>query len=134
MMKKINVVFVILLLLFCGGNEMFAQKAKAWVAPASSNSTVNPFKGDAKATAAGQKIFTQVCYVCHGLKGNGDGLGAASLNPKPANYLSPAIKAETDGNIFWKMTEGRGAMFSYKEVYSEKQRWSLVNYVRKLQK
>ncbi len=133
-MKKFNLGLVILILLFCSANEIFAQKAKPWVAPASSNGIENPYKSDVKAAGAGQKIFNQMCYICHGLQGKGDGAGGMSLNPKPANFLSAAIKAETDGNLFWKMTEGRGPMASYKDVYSDKQRWELVNYIRKLQK
>lgn len=132
-MKKFNLWLVTLLLLFCGANEIIAQ-TKSWVAPASSNGTENPFKGDVKATTAGQKIFNQMCYICHGLQGKGDGAGGMSLNPRPANFLSAAIKAETDGNLFWKMTVGRGPMISYAEIYSEKQRWQLVDYIRQLQK
>lgn len=132
-MKKFNLGLIILLLFLCGVNEMSAQKAKAWVAPKSSDTTVNPIKGNVKATAGGQKIFNQMCYICHGLQGKGDGAGGLSLNPKPANFLTSAIKAETDGNLFWKITEGKGGMASYKDVYSERQRWELVNYIRKLQ-
>ena len=133
-MKKINLSMAILLLLFFMANNVFAQKAKPWIAPESSNSTENPLKGDVKAAIAGQKIFNQMCYICHGLKGIGDGAGGMSLNPKPANFLLPGIKAETDGNLFWKLTVGRGPMLSYEQTYSEKQRWQLVNYIRQLQK
>lgn len=132
-MKKIKLCTVILLLLLFGANEISAQ-SKTWEVPASSKNPVNPLKNDDKATAGGQKIFNQVCYICHGMHGKGDGPGGASLNPKPADFLLSTIKEETDGNLFLKITEGRGPMAAYKDIYSERQRWELVNYIRKLQK
>jgi len=36
------------------------------------------------------------------------------LNPKPANYTTSAISAESDGSLFWKLSEGRGAMLAFK--------------------
>ena len=38
----------------------------------------------------------------------------------------------TDGGIFWKMREGRGAMPSFKKLLTGEERWHLVNYLRAL--
>jgi len=73
------------------------------------------------------------CSPCHGTSGRGDGPAAAALNPKPANYTTKAISAESDGALFWKLSEGRGAMVPFKSTYSEKQRWELITYIRTLQ-
>ena len=39
---------------------------------------------------------------------------------------------QTDGAIFWKLTEGKTPMPAWGETLSEEQRWSVVNYVRTL--
>jgi mono/diheme cytochrome c family protein len=36
----------------------------------------------------------------------------------------------TDGEIFWKIGEGRRPMPSFKKRLTDDQRWQLVNYVR----
>lgn len=43
--------------------------------------------------AQGQKLFAQRCVSCHGAQGYGDGVAAASLNPKPINFHDPKIMA-----------------------------------------
>jgi len=104
-----------------------------WVAPASAAAKKNPYAGNASAAAEGKKIFMMTCAPCHGNSGRGDGPAAAALNPKPANYTTKAISAESDGALFWKLSEGRGAMVAFKSTYSEKQRWELITYIRTLQ-
>jgi len=50
------------------------------------------------------------------------------LEKKPAD-LSTKVKAQTDGALFWKISEGRSPMVSWKSL-SETQRWELVNYIK----
>ena len=70
--------------------------------------------------------------ICHGQTGRGDGPGAAALEKKPAD-LGARIKAgETDGELFWKITEGRSPMLSWKGSLTETQRWEIVNYIKTL--
>ena len=110
----------------------FAENAP-WNAPASAAAKKNPFAGNAQAAASGKQIYMTTCSPCHGATGRGDGPAAAALNPKPANYTTRAIAAESDGSLFWKLSEGRGAMVPFKTAYSEKQRWELITYIRTLQ-
>ena len=124
------------LLVFCivvlgtTSNEAFGQTA--WKAPASAHSYKNPYAGKTAATAAGKTLYGQMCAICHGNKGKGDGLAGMSLKPRPANFKKDEIQAQTDGAIFWKMTEGRAPMASYKTTLTEEQRWQLVNFIRQL--
>jgi|GEM_PF-488848 len=105
-----------------------------WVAPKSADAVKNPLKGDDAATATGQQLFSTICFVCHGNQGKGDGINAASLAKKPANLTSAKVQRQSDGAIFWKISEGNPPMLTFKASLSEEQRWSLVNYVRKLGK
>src|SRR5579863_2230349 len=109
------------------------QMAK-FVAPASADALVNPLKGNAAATAEGKKIYAGNCAVCHGDKGQGDGAAAPGLSKPPADHSSAAVQKQSDGAIFWKISEGNNPMPAYKTVYSETQRWQLVNYIRTLSK
>lgn len=73
--------------------------------------------------------------LCHGEKGMGDGPGAKTIKVKPANFTDAKLLAlETDGSLFWKMSNGRGPMPSWKDDLSETERWQLVDYIRKLNK
>ena len=71
------------------------------------------------------------CVSCHGSKGKGDGPAAVALNPKPADWTSKRVQDMSDGEIFWKMTTGRGAMPSWRHL-PENDRWAVVRYIRTL--
>ena len=49
-------------------------------------------------------------------------------------FLSAENKLDPDGAIFWKITNGRPPMASYKLALKDSQRWQLVNYIRELGK
>jgi mono/diheme cytochrome c family protein len=106
-----------------------------WKAPAEAKNTKNPTnKGDAKVVSEGKKLAEQNCVTCHGNSGKGDGPAAAALPPpKPADWTAAKVAAESDGEIFWKISNGRGAMPPWKHL-PENQRWALVDYIRSLQK
>ena len=100
-----------------------------WKAPADAKNMKNPEKD----SAAGKKSVETNCASCHGASGKGDGPAAAALSPKPANWTGDKTKKETDGELFWKISNGRGPMPPWKHL-PEKERWSIVNYIRELQK
>jgi len=111
-----------------------ANSQTPWVAPKSADAISNPLKNDLTAIKKGKAIFVQFCAICHGDKGKGDGLAGAALNPKPASFITEKFLKQTDGAIYWKLTEGRPPMAGYKETLSETQRWQLVNYLKSLKK
>lgn len=114
-----------------------AQDAAApapWVAPDDAKKVKNPVPSNQESLAAGEQTFTDNCVLCHGEKGAGDGPGAKTIKVKPANFTDPKIQAEPDGSLFWKMTNGRGPMPSWRDTLTDQERWQLVNYIRKLGK
>jgi mono/diheme cytochrome c family protein len=101
-----------------------------WTAPAAEKAMKNPV-AKAEGVRDGKKSYSGNCAVCHGPAGKGDGPGAAALNPKPRNLADKAIQNQTDGELFWKVTRGRGAMPPWQHL-PERERWSLVHYIRSL--
>jgi mono/diheme cytochrome c family protein len=100
-----------------------------WKAPPSSANRPNPVPINAYTLGAGQKLYVSNCLTCHGPSGRGDGPGGAALEKKPAD-LSSLVKGQSDGALFWKISEGRSPMVSWKGSLTETQRWELVNYIK----
>src|SRR6266851_8381527 len=106
-----------------------------WVVPDDAKKVKNPIPPTQETLAAAEQLFTDNCVLCHGEKGMGDGPGAKTIKVKPANFTDAKVMAaETDGSLFWKMSNGRGPMPSWKDTLSDKERWELVGYIRKLTK
>ncbi len=116
------------------GTVNLVQAQSDWVAPSDADQLKNPFAQSEDAIKKGKKLYAQNCAICHGDKGKGDGMAGAALKPKPANFTDEKIQAQSDGAIFWKMSEGRSPMAAYKDMLSEEERWQLVTYIRTLKK
>lgn len=100
-----------------------------WSAPADAKALKNPVNG----VGNGRKWFEINCVSCHGSGGKGDGPAVGALPIKPADWTSPKGQDQSDGELFWKISNGRGVMPSWKHL-PEKQRWEIVNYLRQLNK
>ncbi len=100
-----------------------------WKAPGEAKELKNPVKGAGNA----KKAVEVNCSPCHGISGKGDGPAAAALPTKPADWTSERVQKQADGEIFWKISNGRGAMPPWKSL-PDKDRWEIVNYIRTLKK
>lgn len=131
MKKSIFVVAVALILM---SFNLFEQEP--WKAPESAKGIKNPVMTPKLKSSAknGAVIFNKFCVVCHGVKGLGDGIGGKALTPSPANLTSERVQVQLDGELFWKMTNGRGPMIKWGPIIKESDRWDLVNYIRTLKK
>lgn len=106
-----------------------------WVAPADAKSVANPVPPSTQNLAAAKPIYDDRCAHCHGDKGSGDGPDA-SMYKTPPGVLSDTriVGAETDGEIFWKITNGRRPMPGFAKELTAEQRWQLVDFIRSLAK
>jgi mono/diheme cytochrome c family protein len=115
----------------------FAQgkpKGLPWPAPASAVSLKNPVKADALSIKDGKELYIKNCKSCHGETGKGDGTKAGNLDISCGNFSGPAFAKTTDGELFWKITEGRKPMPTFAKKLSDAERWAVVNYIRTLGK
>ncbi len=113
---------------------VFGQKPTDWKAPQEANNIENPLKGNTTVITEGKVLYNNMCGICHGTKGKGDGMAGMSLKPRPTNFTKAAVQSQSDGAIYWKITEGRAPMATYKASLTEEQRWQLVNYIRTFSK
>jgi len=110
-----------------------AQAPGPWTAPAAEKTKKSPLPPSPKAVADGKKVAQVNCVSCHGVSGKGDGAAAVALNPKPADWTSSRVQDEPDGELFWKISNGRGPMPPWKHL-PENERWSVIQYIRSLKK
>jgi quinohemoprotein ethanol dehydrogenase len=76
--------------------------------------------GAASAVVAGKSLFASNCSVCHGLSGTG-GNGGPNLNNEP--------RAKSVSGVIEQLTAPLGAMPSFKEQLSAKEKEEVADYV-----
>ncbi len=84
----------------------------------------------------GEKFYLQNCSVCHGEKGDGKGPAASAMKTQPANFLETKHSAiYGPGEKYWIIANGikKTGMPAFTQ-FAPTQRWSLVNYIYRLQK
>jgi mono/diheme cytochrome c family protein len=95
------------------------------VAPGDAAAKKNPLAGNTEALAGGKKLFMRHCVECH----NEDGTGLQDA----ANLTLPSVQKQSDGSIFWKITNGnfKAGMPPFARL-SDTERWQVVSYIRTL--
>jgi mono/diheme cytochrome c family protein len=81
----------------------------------------------------GKGVFTVNCVPCHGEKGDGTGVAAAALNPKPRNFTTEPFKnGNTPQAIFDTTTKGlpNTVMAPFGHL-PEADRWAVAHYIAK---
>ena len=87
-------------------------------------------------------IYTKRCVFCHGVEGDGSGVGPERLNPPPRDFSEGQYKFRTtyfddalpnDEDIFRMIRDGMPgtAMPGWSDVLSEQDMWDLVLYLKK---
>jgi mono/diheme cytochrome c family protein len=133
-LRQLKYLIIFIGFLFAGSLVSAQTKGSKWEPPKAADNIKNPVTPDAASLKEAKTLYTSYCTPCHGDKGKGDGVAAAGLAVKPADHSSVNIQNKTDGALYWEMSEGHNPMPSYKQLFIEKQRWQLVNYIRTLAK
>lgn len=132
-MKKIVNITALAIAICLLSQGSFAQdkpKGKEWKIPEASTKVKSP-KADLE---VGKEIWTKECKSCHGSKGLGDGAKAEKIDISCGNFSTKETQNLTDGELYYKTTEGRKPMPSFKDKLTDSERWAVVAYMRTLAK
>lgn len=101
--------------------------AQEWEVPPDKASETSPVVFDEAFRNNGAELYKKHCRSCHGDPSQNN---PAALNPSPGDPASEIFKQETDGALFFKITNGRGLMPRFAQVLNEEERWQVVAYIR----
>src|SRR5215467_1901322 len=124
---RISVLMLLTLAYWASSAEGADSLTEKWLSPAPSAAKKNPIASTQDSIAAGHKIYSKTCAMCHGKTGDADGPAVIELNIDPAKLSDPQVARESDGSLFWKITTGRKPMPAYGKRISKTDRWNLVN-------
>ncbi len=94
---------------------------------------VNPVLPTKESLALGKRKFLTFCSPCHGNYADGDSRLRGQFPSPPSLHTERAINFP-DGRIYHVITNGQNAMPSYAAQITREERWSIVNYIRVLQR
>jgi hypothetical protein len=123
-----NKVFILLTLLIFIPRHGLPQE---WTVSDEDNVKTAPFKFTDEIRKTGEKVFLQNCTSCHGIPGKSN---FVQLVPPPGDPATDKFQKQTDGALFHKMTTGKGAMPSFRDILTEEERWSVISYFRSFNK
>jgi len=91
------------------------------------------------AAQAVPELFRELCSVCHGAGGKGDGPSAQGLEPKPADFTNCKAMGKDSDDVLFKIIKGGGqsvgrstVMPAWGDSLSDQQIRALVKFVRGL--
>lgn len=104
---------------------------REWTVPEEAKQVRNPILPSEAARRAAAVIYRDKCANCHGETGKGDGAEGRMHSPAPQNFTDAArMNAVSDGELFYKITQGRRPMPSFRNKLTEEQRWQLILLIR----
>ena len=128
-------IIIVSALLFGMMSFRFITQNDPWPVPDKYNKMANPVKSDVTSVATGKELWAKHCQSCHGKSGKGDGSKAAQLKTLPGDFTKADFQKQTDGALFYKTSEGRDDMPSFKKkIPDQEEMWAVVNYMRTLKK
>jgi len=103
----------------------------SWPVPEEAKQLKNPLQPTAPALKSAREVYADKCAHCHGDTGKGDGRDASRYDPAPTDFTDiKRLSSATDGELFYKISEGKKPMPVFKNKLSEDQRWELVLLIR----
>lgn len=122
MKTTFSILTVILLLIF-----IQEVKSQEWTVPAEQAKIENPLPYNLQNVTRGKDLYQKNCKSCHGDAGKNNAL---PLVPPPPDMASEKIQKNSQGELFYKITLGRGTMPQFEKSLSEDDRWRIVNYIQ----
>ena len=125
----------VIIVLSSGFCLIFQEDPKPWPVPDKNAKVANPVKADDESLKTGKEVWVKHCQSCHGKLGRGDGSKAAQLKTAAGDFTKPDFHKQSDGAIYYKISEGRDDMPAFKKKISDPEEiWAVVNFIRTLKK
>lgn len=113
--------------------EMVNGKIKQiWEAPAEYAAMTNPVKITPEVIKQGKELYMMRCEQCHGAQGKGNGGYNRPEWGISTNLASTMVQANTDGELYYKVTTNKGRHPASKIRFSDEERWMIVAFLRTL--
>jgi len=131
--RLIGTIFVLLLLVAAGSAVYAFLHPGPWIVPEDAKRVVNPLKPSQANLPEARRLYLDKCAECHGDTGRGDGSQAKMYDPQPTNFTDAAhMNSISDGELFYKISQGHRPMPGFKKRFTEEQRWQLVLLLKSL--
>ena len=122
---------VLALILVAGLAPATQGASKPLMIPSAAKKMLNPVPPSEESIENGLLLYSSQCAMCHGKSGAGDGDMAPKLGVQVPDLTDPArMKARTDGELYYELSEGHEKMPGNKERLREESRWNIVNALR----
>ncbi len=82
----------------------------------------------------GHERFNITCAMCHGVKGDGNGVTKQFGLTTVVTLQDDRIRKMSDGEIFNTITNGKNTMMAYGPNIPVNDRWAIIAYLRALQR
>jgi mono/diheme cytochrome c family protein len=122
--KNMTRIFLVLLLITLFACQLSAQE---WIVPAENAAKLSPFAFSDSTRKVGGNLYNLNCKSCHGDPGKNN---AVKLVPPPPDPVSTQMQKNTDGSLFYKVSEGRVLMPSFKNTLSAADLWRIISFIR----
>ncbi|MBC8147854.1 MAG: cytochrome c [Bacteroidetes bacterium] len=125
-MNKIK--FIIISFCFLFTSAAFAQD---WEVPENKKNVNSYFEFNDSIIELGKAIYLKNCMSCHGEPGKAN---FAELEISPGDIVTERFSKQTDGELFYKITNGKTPMPSFATTLKEDERWYVISYFRSFHK
>jgi copper transport protein len=128
--SRVAVVALAVALGLAAGSRALVQAANQ--VPAAESGKPNPVPADERSLSVGESYYLANCAACHGTDGNGTGPTAQRLG-WTLTPLDQQLTELSDGALNYRIAVGTvgSGMPGFASTLAERDRWDLVNYLRR---
>jgi Ni/Fe-hydrogenase subunit HybB-like protein/mono/diheme cytochrome c family protein len=103
------------------------SNSQEWIVPAEKKGRLAETPFTEETIKSGSQLYQINCKSCHGDPGKNN---VTKLVPLPPDIVSEMMQKNSDGELYYKLQEGRGPMPGFKNALTSSELWELVAYIR----
>ncbi|MEI7982184.1 MAG: cytochrome c [Bacteroidota bacterium] len=115
------------LILILTSVTLMRASAQNWVVPDDQKGKVSPFRFTPVLVQKGEQLYLKNCQSCHGLPGKNNG---AKITPPPGDLSLEKVQKQPDGELFYRITNGKSPMPEFRNILTEDERWRVISFLR----